>query len=301
MNEYSIPFIVGIGFFGTLLFLYSYLSFHFKGNVNERIHYSLTCGIIYCPLVVYSMQLLDLYIENDDIKNLRILDYFYIEWIFATPLILIQLMKIIKLRLSLYLIFLFLDILMILSGFVFHKIFEVKKNISFIFLGIACFCFVSILSFLYYLYYKHHKIIFLSPTLMETGNIKSKINRFMILDSILSVRIYKILIGCLTITWSFYPIIMLLQKYEVISVLQTIIGYVVLDGISKGIFSLFLIISREIVVRDTLFLNFCRRKVFQIHPELVLPERSKPILITVSEPSKSIDSIDEALRQCENV
>ena len=328
MNEYIISFSSGITFFTVLLFFFSYLSIHFKGSFSEKLYYILTIGILYGPIVTYTIQLIKI-VLNQNINPERILDNFYIEWILTTPLILIQLMRIINIRLSMYLIFLFVDIVMILSGYIYHLcfssfvsnsngIFEKKdfEILGYTFLGIASASYITLLSFLYYLYFTFRKRVFSRATLTDpitvqnsgaVEGIKSRKTRLMILETTFSLRVYKILIVCLTLTWSLYPMLTLLQKYNILSILQTVIGYIVLDGMSKGIFSIFLILSREILVRDTPFLNFCRRKVFKVHPGLILPENGTISLsniqreISTINEAKSLDSIDEALRTCESV
>lgn len=233
----------GIGIFTCLLCYYLKLSLSFVGNPSDKIYYYLSCCVCIFPLIMYSLQLLNIYLINNNTYVNNTLLYFDIEWIITTPILLIKLGQLAEFKLYEYILMVLVNELLFISGYIFHIAADLAVAMTFF--GIGATAYIGILSGLFYKYCK----------------LKENIE-------ILARRTTAFLIYSTVVLWSIYPLIALLNKFKSISVDHAVIAYVTLDSLSKGVFTCILLGSREIRVRRSSLTAYVTRRALRIAPEL---------------------------------
>ncbi len=174
------------------------------------------------------------------------LTFLYIEWIFATPLILTKLGYFTSIPLNSYIYIILLDELMIMSGYVSY----ITQNnaLSYAMFSLGALCYILL------------NAIYLK-------NIKNTI----ILKQNLRYRLFCGLYYSIVFTWIFYPFIHILLKTNNITQSTAVIVYVTLDILTKGIFTTLLIGSREIYQKHNSWLKILIHKLFRVHPYEINP------------------------------
>jgi hypothetical protein len=159
---------------------------------------------------------------------------------FVNPLILINVGRYTSIPINSYIYIILLDELMILSGYISYI---TQNNIlGYTMFGLGCMCYLII----NVIYIKNLK------ALQERQNLK--------------YRLYRALYCTIALLWSFYPIVHILLKTNIITVGIAIDIYAVLDIFTKGIFTTLLIGSREIYQSHNSCLKNMINKLFKVHP-----------------------------------
>ncbi len=231
-----IPFYVAISVLLVFIIYQFYLSRKFKGDYRDKYYYFICCLINLIPCILYLMTCIKILLSNE-----FSLEIFYIEWIFTTPLIIITLCRFKYLSLYVYLFLTAIDIVMIISGYISY----ISKDHSIIYIGFICGCicystlFSILLIHILRKSYKHHTVQF---------------------------RIFRAIVSCIMLLWCIYPIFHILYMLEKISINTCIIGFIILDILSKCIFTNLLTGSCEINYYNDSFIGNFTKKIFKIHP-----------------------------------
>jgi bacteriorhodopsin len=249
-----IPLYIGICIFGLIHLYHIHISSSFVGTYKDKVYFYLTHLISMSPLTVYTLKLIEIVFY--DIERIPLFfSIFYMEWIFATTLMIISLGRFGKTSLSHYIKLSNIDTLMIIGG---HISMMGQSNISiYIPYGISCGCFIYILiSFLKM--YKNSKKI--NPVLYNThSNPKEEI------QPLSWPKIQKILTIITTISWTGYPIIQIFYKSDIISFGTCLLSNIILDIISKVLFVNILIGTNLVYRGDTSVLAMMSKRMLKIH------------------------------------
>ncbi len=282
-----IPCSIAIGIFGSLIGYQIHLARIFVGNYKDKLYYYYSHLITVIPLVLYSCMIADQLM----VGNQESLIYFYVEWIFTTPMILINLARLIHIPLTHYILIVLTDMTMVFSGYIsFLSTNTIVIYSTFVY---ACLCFCAL--FTYYLqklkvFRKRMEKLSLPPTSIYRDSIR--------------YRIYRAILISVVCSWILYPLGHILYKSGSITVNQTVIWYVCLDVATKGIFTNLLLGSRELYKKSPLsFLGILTKKLFQIHPleikpsdtqieEILEAKKEVPIVTIIpEEDDKSLNNI----------
>ncbi len=254
----------GAAVFLGLVSYYARLAHSFVGKPVDKIYYYLSCCVCTYTLLFYIIQLLNVYVQYDSVYSPHILKNFYVEWMVATPLLLIKLGQLASFSMLEYIGMLLANQIVFIGGYIFNI--SPNFELSMPFFGVASAFFVTIFGRLVYKYNKY----------------KSSVD-------VLARQTTKTLIGFTTVAWLFYPTVSLLYKFNIISLDHTVIAYVVLDIFCKGFFTLLVIGSRELTVRRNSAISYFARATLRIRP-LDLPQLDTDAAIATN-------SVDEFIRQ----
>jgi bacteriorhodopsin len=141
---------------------------------------------------------------------------YYMEWAIVTPLFIISLMHILRLKYKQMLILSAIDVVCMITGGIMEAI--PSKNLKIISFVIGLACYIGIIAYTYNMYSTYRRIPIRSILYNN------------------SITIYKCMSLFVVLTWNFYPIVTFLHTLEIISDDVTIIVYAVLDVISKNIY-----------------------------------------------------------------
>ncbi len=210
------------------------------------------------PLTLYLFMIL-----NELIVGYRTtLDYFYVEWVFTTPMILINLGRLLQIPFSHYSVIIAFDMTMVLSGYISYI--STNPVVIFTAIGYGCACFCGI--FTYYL----RKLKVFNKKIREHSLPPISIYR----DSI-RYRIYRAIIITIICSWILYPLGHILYKLGITDYNQTVIIYVCLDIATKGIFTNMIIGLKEVYRIPSSYLGLLTKKLFQVHPLEIKPAHHK--------------------------
>lgn len=231
----------GAAVFSGLIAYYARLGHSFIGKPIDKIYYYMSCCVCTYTVLFYVIQLINIYVQYDSVYSPHILKNFYVEWMVATPLLIIKLGQLGSFSMLGYIGILIFNELLFLSGYVFN----ISSNvaISMVFFGLGALCFTGIIGILIYKY-----------------------NKYKSLSDILTQKTTKTLIVFTAVAWTFYPTVSLLYKFDAISLDKTVIAYVTLDIFCKGLFTLILIGSRELAVRRNSAISYIARATLRIRP-----------------------------------
>ncbi len=254
----------GAAVFLGLVGYYARLAHSFVGKPVDKIYYYLSCCVCTYTLIFYIIQLLNVYVQYDSVYSPYILKNFYVEWMVATPLLLIKLGQLASFSMLEYICMLLANQMVFISGYIFN----ISPNIitSMVFFGIASTIFIA-----------------------TFGTLVYKCNKYKSAVDALTQRTTKTLIGFTTTAWLFYPTVSLLYKFNAIPIDHVVIAYVVLDIFCKGLFTLLLIGSRELTVRRNSAISYFARATLRIRP-VDLPQLDTDVAIATN-------SVDEFCRQ----
>ncbi len=249
-----VPCSVAIGIFGSLIGYQVHLARIFKGNYKDKLYYYYSHLVTVIPLVLYSCMIADKLI----IGTQESLTYFYVEWIFTTPMILINLARLIHIPLTHYILIILIDMTMVFSGYISYL--STNPIVIYSTFAYACLCFCSL--FTYYLqklklFRRKMEKLSLPPTSIYRDSIR--------------YRIYRAILISIVCSWVLYPLTHILYKTQTIDYTQTVILYICSDVATKGIFTNLLLGSREIYRTPSSFLGILTKKLFQIHPLEIKP------------------------------
>jgi len=254
----------GAAVFLGLVSYYARLGNSFVGKPIDKIYYYLSCCVCTYTLLFYIIQLLNVYVHYDSVYSPYILKNFYVEWMVATPLMIIKLGNLGSFSMLGYIGILIANQVLFLCGYIFN----ISSNLALAmpFFGVASAFFIAIF-----------------------GTILYKYNKYKSTVDVLTQKTTKVLIGFTSVAWLFYPTVSLMYKFNVIPLDHTVIAYVVLDLFCKGVFTLILIGSRELTVRRNSAISYFARATLRIRP-LDLPQLDTDTAIATN-------SVDEFCRQ----
>jgi bacteriorhodopsin len=239
-----IPCASGIGVLGTITLYHLYLNSIFEGTYKDKLYYLNSHIITLIPILIYLIMILDEVI----LGQVPSLTFFYIDWIITTPLILTKVGYFTSIPLNSYIYIILLDELMIMSGYVSYI--TPNNALSYAMFSLGGMCYIVINA----IYLKNIK---------STIILKQKQN--------LRYRLFCGLYYSIAFIWIFYPIIHILLKINSITQSTAVIVYVILDILTKGIFTTLLIGSREIYQKHTSWLKNLINKMFHVHPLEINP------------------------------
>ena len=264
-----IPFACGIGILGAFTIYQVYLSNTYVGNYRDKVYYYYSHLITLIPIVAYIYSTLNALILELKFNIL----IFYIDWTFTTPLILINIGRLLDIPLPQYVFLTLCDVAMITCGYVSYIVQD--QLISYIFFAIGCILFCSLYTVLLRklnVFQKKQKHS-LPPTSIYRDRVR--------------YRIFRAIVGTIVTSWTLYPIGHILAKQGILSNTHIVIWFVTLDVVSKGIFTNLLLGSREIYRQPTSLLGAFTKKVFRIHPlEHTMSDGSLEIVRAASQPAK---------------
>lgn len=235
-----IPCSIGIGTLGCISLYHLYLNSLYKGTYRDKLYYLNSHIITLTPIIFYLFIILDELFMTQ--KN-NIIQYFYIEWIVSTPLMLKNIGRFTLIPLNYYIYIILLDYLMILCGYISYI--TTNNILNYVMYGGGCICYIII------------NILFLRN--LKIFKEKQQINT-------LKYRIFNLIYFSIATVWIVYPIIHILLKTNNISINMAINGYIVLDILSKGVFTSLMLGSRELYQIRESYLKKISRKIFRIHP-----------------------------------
>jgi bacteriorhodopsin len=235
-----VPCASAIGILGIIASYQVYLSAIFDGSYKDRLYYYNSHLINLTPIIIYSTIIIEELINGLPTDFLK---YIYIEWLFSTPIMLINIGRLTHIPLNYYIYIILLDQLMLLCAYISYL--TTNSLLSYILYGIGVICYCTI-NAIYYVHLKTTKEMFSSPLL------KTKIIRTILLS--------------ITLLWSGYPIIHILLKTNNITSQESLYAYITLDVLTKGIFTTLLLGYCEVYQKHTSWLHCLTRKIFRVHP-----------------------------------
>lgn len=212
----SIPF---IGLYGVLYAYYVYSSRLYVRLSSEKQIFYINTIITLIPPTIYTYNILNqLAAATAAAPPPPLIPNFLIEWSIATPLLLLNITTLCKVRLFKHLILCLFSIGMNVFG---YAAYEFRSSLA-LFSGLVAggvACFAYILSQLLLIYYKRNWV-FYSDTVAYARYI-----RFM------NMMIYVVMS-----TWTLYPIVFILHGLGSLDELSAIVAFMILDFFSKGVF-----------------------------------------------------------------
>jgi bacteriorhodopsin len=245
------PFYIAIGILGLLTAYQVHLSRSFRGNFKDKMYYYYSHIITLMPIIMYIYKVIDIYIFN---TYSNFLGTFYIEWSITSPLIFMNIGRLIQFPIYKHIVITLIDSLMILSGYISY-VFE-NPIVVYTSYGVGVFCYLLL------------NYIFISRFILFNKN--AKLKHALIPTSIyrdrVRYRFYHTFIYINIIFWSLYPITHMLYKQGIISLQTTVNIFLALDVLCKGVFTILLLGSREIYRTPTSWLGFLTKKALSVHP-----------------------------------
>jgi bacteriorhodopsin len=234
----------GIGIQTALFMMYVYNSVRYVGIPNEKLLYYTTANIPCIAAILYSMALIQ-YGNHDGDPPAALLNYFFIEWLVTTPLLIINMGRVLHMKLYKYFILSSAAVGMNFFGYIAHNIPQPEAFGAFAAGGA---CYVFIMGSLTYTYY--------NPTVVgDTVTHASPRTP----ESQIALVIVKNLLRSIFSLWSAYPLVFLLYMARVMTEDSAIVTFVVLDIVSKGIFTSTLLGYYDHVNKHDSFLQYLIR------------------------------------------
>lgn len=212
-----IPFTIIFIIFYILLFIYYlYSSLQYVRIASDKYIFYINNIITLIPPVLYSYNLCNIVIYSLPLEAF-IIQNFIIEWSITTPLILLNITQIARLKAFKQIILCFFSFLMNISGFIANGFHQPNDILIWYSLGVSCIC--IIFGNLIWIYYKRNWVFF-----KDIVSYKKYVYS-------LNTLFYTVLIS-----WSFYPIVFIVYKYNILNIEYTSLLFMCLDFISKGVF-----------------------------------------------------------------
>jgi bacteriorhodopsin len=180
---------------------------------------------------------------------------FFIEWSVVIPLLLTNIGRLLHFNIIEYAMVCFAAVAMTLTGYASAS--AEATEMMFALFGVSGACYVFIILFLSVSYCRRKK-----QSLQET-NFPTQLTQN-------NLTVFKWIFCIVGTTWNGYPIIFLLWKTQTISVEHTIIGYVCLDLLTKGLCVLILLAYKLMLYRQNGYLVRGFRHIIKVHPILNL-------------------------------
>jgi bacteriorhodopsin len=241
-----IPCATSIGILGIITLYQVYLNHLFIGSYKDKLYYFNAHLITLTTILVYTLMILN----ELFIGEINTINYFFSEWIITTALILINLGRLTDLNVNNYIYIIAFNELMVLSGYVSYI--TTNQTLSYVMYTIGCACFCIIMAF----YLK--KIQFLKK--------KNILQNSITISNSIRNRIFTGILYSIMCSWIFYPITVILLKTDSIHFQTAIDIIVVLDILTKGIFTNLLLGSKEIYQPRKSLLCCLTYTIFRIKP-----------------------------------
>lgn len=253
-----------------LLFIHHiYYSHNYVANQTEKLYYYLTAMIPLAPGVIYSFTLIDYFTQNGDpYYDHRFLQVFFKTWVISNPLLLINLGRLMNISLEKYLAIMFADIGIYLLGYLSYKTQDINTFWATFFLASALFLLIL---FTLLRAYMNHK----TPEGMSH-----------------MIPLYKFTSKFIISTWGLYPTIFLLYKTSIITLTETSIAYIVLDFLTKSVFSSIIIVYHRHLNRRKSMVDFATRRVIPL--ETILEVSNEYSTESTSHSQKTSVSVAES-------
>lgn len=267
MDLIPIVFSVVIPIDFLVFFHHIYYSFTYIPNKQEKIYYYLTSIISLAPAVMYSFSLVNYLIDGENYYDSRFLDVFFKTWIVSNPLLLINLGKVIDIKLYKYMLLIICDILMYISGYISYR--TSSRDVYIVSASFAALCFLIIMShIIYYFYRLKHK----TP------------------EDIL-IPFYQHLLKFIIITWAAYPTAFLLFKEGQITLQEISLTYIALDFLTKTIFTSVIINYHRIMNHRKSLVNYQGRIEMTAEAHQVVPVNLIPVTSLYNDTSATTDTM----------
>jgi bacteriorhodopsin len=233
-------------FYGGLFVYYIFLASRYIRTLQARSMYYTTAIIPLIPLTLYGMNLIEYTMCEKPIDSDYLNNYF-IEWCFTTPLFIINLTRIIPIRLSTQLFLSFLAFLTNMIGFASHVSEDLTTKLQLY--SVACVLFIGLCAYLIGMYILQKKSVYLANALEQN-----------------SISVFKILVRVILASWSVYPIVFIVYELGHLNHEQTAIIFTCLDFLAKGIFTAILIGHQEITNRRNTITAQLTQRVARVVP-----------------------------------
>jgi bacteriorhodopsin len=236
-----IPLYVGAALFALSNMYHMRVSSTFVGTYKDKVYFYLTHLIDLAPMMLYAFKMIEVGML-DVPKSRGFFTIFYMEWIFATTLMLLSLGRLVQLPLATYIRLATVDALMITGGYI--SMLGTSTAAIYAPFGVSSLCFLYLLYTIWQSYRTHtqsalHRV---APAPTSTKKIHKKA---------FWGKVYKVLTYVTMTTWLGYPLNHILYKAGVSSFGTCLLVNVALDVVSKLLFVNILIGSHLVYRGDT--------------------------------------------------
>jgi bacteriorhodopsin len=201
-------------------------------NQQEKLYYFLTSIIPLAPAVMYSFSLIDYLVSENPLTSPRFLEVFFKTWVISNPLLTINLGKVFNIKLYKYLLLVFVDISMYIAGYIAYRVHD--RGIYIATLAIAALCFMFLMG----------NIVYYNRRINEQSQTHEML------------PVYRTLIKFIILSWAAYPIVFILFKEGIIEIHDVAIAYIILDFLTKTVFSSIIITYHMSVNRKKSIINY---------------------------------------------
>lgn len=244
-----LPLYVGVAVFALANIYHTRIAKTFVGTYKDKVYFYLTHLIDIAPMILYTFKIIE--IGMLEIPNSpSFFTIFYLEWIFATSLMLLSLGRLVRMTLATYIQIVHADIAMITGGYI--SMLGTSAEAVYIPFGIASFCFAYILYMIYRSYWKFKQAPLISHDVISA-------------EKEFWEKVYTFLTCVTMVSWLGYPLNHILYKVGVSSFGTCLLVNVILDMVSKLLFVNTLIGSHLVYRGDTSVLAMMTRRMLKIH------------------------------------
>lgn len=240
-----------LSFIGSYLGLYSYYlysSYQFIRIPSEMYIFYVNSVVTLTPAIVYSYNIINISTNRFPIDSF-ILQNFFIEWSITTPLILVNIRNLSRFNLTNQLMICICSSIMNIFGFLSNNVRD--EILFFVFYSLGILCLVIIFAYMSYVYYT---------------------NNWIFIDNKKGTKFVNSMIYIVVSTWSIYPVIFILYKYNLLNIENTVISFMCLDFLSKGLFMMKLIRHQELLYINDSFTRQTKTSFLRIgKSEKVIP------------------------------
>jgi bacteriorhodopsin len=261
---YFIAVLLGISVQLTLFLFYLYHSYRYRGITSEKLQYYITANVPLATTAVYGLALVK---YNDLTADPGFLNFFFIEWMITTPLLLINIGRVLHIKLYKYFFLLTAAILMNFLGYLSYNI---EKTIAFAPFAAGSLCYSFIVIFLAILYRRRKQKISIDPTSEQS----------------ITLHVAGRLLFILFSFWTLYPVVLLSYMFGILTTDITITLFVALDFFSKGAFTLLLLGYYDSLSQNNTLLHYLARPrsivpMLQPQPQQILISPSRILIEAV--------------------
>lgn len=261
---------IGIGLQLLLYLVYIFNSLRFIGSPSEKLQYYVTANVPFVTVVIYGVAIFQ---YNTAVPEHPFLNYFFIEWMITTPMLIANTGRILHIRLYKYFLLSAATIGMSFSGYVAHNLENRTAALAIVGAGGLCCCFV--ISFLAYIYYRRKRV----ANSGKDGCVRAQ-------DAPFTLSIAKKIITTMSVIWSFYPIVFICKLCDALTLDEIITIFIALDFLSKGVFTSLILGYYDQMNRRNSFLKFL------MQPVRIFPVQTVPAALPVAASPSSGDIID---------
>lgn len=256
-----IPLYVGAALFALSNMYHMRVSSTFVGTYKDKVYFYLTHLIDLAPMILYTFKMIEVGML-DVPKSRGFFTIFYMEWIFATTLMLLSLGRLVQLPLATYIRLATVDALMITGGYI--SMLGTSTTAIYAPFGVSSLCFLYMLYTIWRSYRTHTRSALRRVGVIETAaappTTAKKIHKKAFWG-----KVYKALTYVTMTTWLGYPANHILYKAGVSSFGTCLLVNVALDVVSKLLFVNILIGSHLVYRGDTSVLALMSRRMLKIH------------------------------------